>query len=216
MLARLRAKLNLLELKELYLNGRRYMWSNERRNATLEKIDHVFVSNECDEAYPTRFLLALGTAVSDHCPLMLDLNVDITTRKRFRFEAFWCKAEGSMDVVKMVWTWMPAASNVYLTLPNKLRATAISLQRWSDRRIGNVKFHIAIAMEVIKRLDIAMDLRELSNEETELRRCLKKKLLGLCSLERTIARQRSRLLQLREGDGNTRLFTNMQVTSSGR
>uniref|UniRef100_A0A453NZ65 Uncharacterized protein n=1 Tax=Aegilops tauschii subsp. strangulata TaxID=200361 RepID=A0A453NZ65_AEGTS len=32
------------------------------------------------------------------------------------------------------------------------------------------------------------------------------KLLGLCSLERTIARQRSRILSLQEGDANTSFF----------
>lgn len=32
------------------------------------------------------------------------------------------------------------------------------------------------------------------------------KLLGLCSLQRTIARQRSRMLQLREGEANTAFF----------
>lgn len=69
-----------------------------------------------------------------------------------------------------------------------------------------MKLQIAIALEVIKKLDIAMESRALSNAERELRRCLKKKLLGLCSLERCIARQWSRLLQLREGDGNMRLF----------
>ena len=116
MLARFRARLNMLELKELFLNSRRYTWSNERRNATLEKIYHIFVSNEWDEAYPTCFLSALGTTVSDHCPLMLDLNVDIATRKRFRFEAFWCKAAGFMDVINTAWTSIPLASNVYLTL----------------------------------------------------------------------------------------------------
>lgn len=150
MLGRFRAKLNLLELKELYLNGRLYTWSNERQNATLEKIDHVFVSNEWDEAFPACFLSALGTAVSDHCPLVLDMNVEISTRKRFKFEAFWIKAEGFMEMVQMAWTSTPAASNDYLTLHNKLRATAISLQRWSDRWIGNVKLQISIALEVIK------------------------------------------------------------------
>lgn len=45
MMGRFHAKLNMLELKELYLNGPRYTWSNERQHATLEKIDHVFVSN---------------------------------------------------------------------------------------------------------------------------------------------------------------------------
>ncbi|XBH88985.1 hypothetical protein VPH35_080972 [Triticum aestivum] len=51
-----------------------------------------------------------------------------------------------------------------------------------------------------------MEGRALSDSERELRKCLKKKLLELSSLERTIARQRSRLLQLREGDGNTKIF----------
>ena len=36
MLARFRSRLNRLEMKELYLNGRRYTWSNERQNATME------------------------------------------------------------------------------------------------------------------------------------------------------------------------------------
>ena len=61
-------------------------------------------------------------------------------------------------------------------------------------------------MEVKKQLDVAMDTRALSAAERDLRSRLKKKLLGLCSLERTIARQRSRMLQLREGDGSNRLF----------
>ena len=61
-------------------------------------------------------------------------------------------------------------------------------------------------MEVILRLDVAMESRDLSAMERKLRRTLKQKLLGLCALERSIARQRSRLLHLKEGDGNTRLF----------
>lgn len=41
MMSRFRSKLNQLELKEIYLNGRRYTWSNERGHATLERIDHI-------------------------------------------------------------------------------------------------------------------------------------------------------------------------------
>jgi hypothetical protein len=51
-----------------------------------------------------------------------------------------------------------------------------------------------------------MDSRLLSPEERALRHLLKKKLLGLASLERTLARQRSRLLWLREGDTCTHFF----------
>ena len=128
--------MNRLELKELYLNGRRYTWSNERRNATLEKIDHVFVSNEWDEAFPTCFLSALGTTISDHCPLMLDMNVEIKAHKRFRFEAFWTKAAGFMEIVQTAWDSTPPASNDYLTLHYKLRATAKALQNGATGGLG--------------------------------------------------------------------------------
>lgn len=74
MMARFRSKLNRLELKEMYLNGRKY--TNERENVTLENIDHIFTTNDWDDLYPSCFLSALGTAVSDHCPLLLDLHGD--------------------------------------------------------------------------------------------------------------------------------------------
>ena len=66
---------------------------------TLEKIDHVFVTNKWDEAFPTCFLSVLVTAILDHCPLMLDMNVEIKTQKRFCFEAFWVKAASFMETV---------------------------------------------------------------------------------------------------------------------
>lgn len=137
---------------------------------------------------------------------MLDLNVEFRMGKRFRFEAFWPKADGFFEVVTETWDSIPSEGNPFVTLDNKLRATAKALQRWSDRWIGNVKMQISIALEIIYRLDKAMDSRSLSQEEGTLRKTLKRKLLGLCSLERSIARQRSRLLYLREGDANTNFF----------
>lgn len=80
------------------------------------------------------------------------------------------------------------------------------LQQWSDKWIGNIKLQIGIALEVIQRLDVAAESRVLSSSEIALRRLLKKKLLGLSSLERSIARQRSRLLWLRDGDASTQFF----------
>ena len=88
--------------------------------------------------------------------------------KRFKFEAFWTRAEGFMQKVEELWNSVPREESPYVTLDLKLRATAKGLKKWSDRWIGNVKLQIGIAMEVIARLDAAMDTRTLSPQERDL------------------------------------------------
>ncbi|XP_073354918.1 uncharacterized protein [Aegilops tauschii subsp. strangulata] len=103
MMARFRSLLNRLELKEIYLHGRRYTWTNERQNPTMEKIDHIFVTNSWEDIYRTHLLKALGTAISDHCPLLVDMDVEFTYGRMFRFESFWAKVEGYLDTVQQAW-----------------------------------------------------------------------------------------------------------------
>lgn len=93
MMARFRALLNRLELKELYLNGRPYTWSNERRNPTMEKIEHIFVSNSWEDIYPSNLLTALGSVASDHCPLLVDPN-GFSTGPAFQIRKLLAQGEG--------------------------------------------------------------------------------------------------------------------------
>mgnify|MGYP005829750919 CR=1 FL=1 len=136
-------------------------------------------------------MLAYGDGIGcvRSLPPVVDLHADFTMGRRFRFEAFRPKAEGFFDVVDTAWHSVPGTGNPFVTLDNKLRATAKALQRWSDKWIGNAKLQTLIALEVIARLDQAMDNRMLSAEEHGLRRVLKRKLLSLASLQRMIARQ---------------------------
>lgn len=60
-----------------------------------------------------------------------------------------------------------------------------------------------MAEEILHRLEIARDSRSLSQGEEWLGKKLSLHCLGLASLERTIARMRSRVLYLKEGDANT-------------
>jgi hypothetical protein len=65
---------------------------------------------------------------------------------------------------------------------------------------------MAMANEVVGRLEEANDRRPLGVQEDALRKELKLKALGLSSLQHTIARQESRVLWLREGDAPTKFF----------
>ena len=72
--------------------------------------------------------------------------------------------------------------------------------------VGNIKSQLEMAKEILHRLEIERDSRALSETEEWLRRKLKLHCLGLASLDRTIARLRSRILYLQEGDANTAFF----------
>jgi hypothetical protein len=85
MMARFIRALLALEFKELYLNGRRFTWSNEREQPTLEKLDRVFSTVDWEELYPDAFLSAMSTGPSDHYPLVLKLSPDLHRGGRFQF-----------------------------------------------------------------------------------------------------------------------------------
>jgi hypothetical protein len=89
----------------------------------------------------------------------------------------------------------------------------VSLQAWGQRKVGNVKLQIATANNLILRFDAVQYRRQLTDQERWLRHTLKHLVLGLASLERAIARQRSRVRRLKEGDANSKLF---QAVANGR
>ena len=135
--------------------------------------------------------------------MCLTLQEAMHIKRRFRFKKFWVKMDGFLDVVNEAWVCDPAITDPFMRLDIMLRNMARVLAAWGHKEIGNIKLQIAIANIVIMRFDCAQENRRLTEEERWLRRTLKQLVLGLASLERTIARQRSRITWLKEGDANT-------------
>lgn len=65
---------------------------------------------------------------------------------------------------------------------------------------------LALAREILHQFEIAQDSLQLSKEELWFKNKLKKHSLALAYLKRTMARLRSRINWLKEGDANTHLF----------
>jgi hypothetical protein len=109
-------------------------------------------------------------------------------------------------VVRRAWHYPLWNTSPFARLDWLLRNTARFLKSWSDRFIGNVNLQQALDNEIVAWHDAAMDRRNLAPYEESLRKELKLKALGLSSLQRTIARQVSRVTWLHKGDASTCFF----------
>jgi hypothetical protein len=143
---------------------------------------------------------------SDHCPLLLGLRDNMAGHRRFHFEAFWPKLEGFQEAVSVAWNSVPAGPCPFITLDRKFKEVSRGLQSWSDNKIGHINSQLVLAREILHQLEIAQDARVLTAGEIWLKNNLKKHCLALASLKRTIARLRSRINWLKDGDANTKLF----------
>ena len=64
----------------------------------------------------------------------------------------------------------------------KLKRAAADLKIWAKNTFNNAKLHFHIASEVVLRLDVAQERRQLTPREFWLRKTLKLKIVGLAYL----------------------------------
>jgi len=170
------------------------------------KLDRVLCTVDWEDIFPNYLLQSSASDDSDHCPLLLGLHDNKCGQRRFHFESFWPKLEGFHEAVASAWTSVPVGSCPFTTIDKKLKAVTKSLQSWSSKTVGQLAMQLALAREILHQFEIAQDSRQLSEEEIWLKNNLKKHSLALASLKRTMARLRSRISWLKDGDANTQLF----------
>ena len=186
-------------MQDLHLHGRCFTWSNERENPTLVRLDRVLVSIDWDEMFPSSHLRTLEsmhpiTARFSYIPTW-----GACPRRDSILKFSGPRFEDYGQIVLEAWRGPVSSRGPLARLNEMLRALIRALQSWSAAKIGGIKEHLLMARELVHRLDMAQDTRQLSEPEAALRKRMKLRCLGLASLERTIARQQSRIRHLTEG-----------------
>lgn len=92
-----------------------------------------------------------------------------------------------------------------ITYVNLLR-TAKALKAWRRRSFSNWKLRSAIMQLILQELERAQERRTLTSEELEFKKFLKSKLVWLAVVQKSKAKQHSRLKWIRYGDTNSRQF----------
>jgi exonuclease III len=128
MMAKFRDFVGHMELRDLYMHGRLYTWSNEREVPTMTRIDRALVSVDWDLAFPDAMLQALLTSISDHAPLHLSLSNGLRPKQWFKFEVFWASLPGFLEAVREAWVCDHNIVDPFKRLDALFRNTAASLQ----------------------------------------------------------------------------------------
>jgi hypothetical protein len=102
---------------------------------------------------------------------------------------------------------VPPQQNPLSIFHIKLSRVLKSLKSWSKNLVSQTKIVMVVYREVIAQMDLAQENRAMSLEERNLIKHLKMRLLGMATVEKTKAEQRSRITRLRHGDANTFFFT---------
>ena len=122
--------IDVMQIKELKLRGRRFTWSNEQANPTMTRIDRFFCSTEWEMMFPNADLQVLATMKSDHAPLFLQGELS---------------QDAIHEVVQSTWEKTVNTQDAILCFHVKLLRIAKAIKLWRNRTIGDVQLRLAIA-----------------------------------------------------------------------
>jgi hypothetical protein len=188
-----------LNLVEVPLKNRSFTWSNMQQNALLEKLDWVFTSSNWTTSFPNSLAFALSHAVSDHVPIVIQMESMVLKPNVFRFENFWICRPDFLPTVDFFWN-LP--SHRAMLLSGKLKLFRRGLKAWSqeisklNKRVNNSSYVLAL-------LDGLEEQRALSIIEINFRQLLKSHLL---EAKRVYWKQRATIGWVKFRDENTKLF----------
>ena len=93
-----------IRLRDLYINGVKFSWSNRQEDPILVNLDRILVSTNWDCHYATSYAWFKARVGSDQSLLVLDTGEQRESRsKYFYFQARWFQHDNFGDMIKGKW-----------------------------------------------------------------------------------------------------------------
>ncbi|XP_024159346.1 uncharacterized protein LOC112166695 [Rosa chinensis] len=182
--------------------GSRYTWSNK---FIKERLDRGFQTVRWRDWFPFSRVITLDPSDSDHCPLLIGVNLDKSRHRRkarlFRFEESWHGNSYCRCIIQRHWAQL-VTGNALQQLDAKIRATGQELMDWHIKEFENHKVELKVIQEKLTYIMKA----PYSPEQYEEQRSLHVKQNQLLTQQEKYRRQRSRAIWLKEGDQNSAYF----------
>ena len=189
-------------------SGPKYTWNNRQAGDALVRIrlDRAVANGAFLELFDNFKVENVITTSSDHFAISISLSTlmegkqTVPVQQQFRFEAAWLRAPDYRDVMERAWAEGKDGPLSLQSICDNLRRLSGSLKKWSHETFGSVRKKFLKLERKLK------DLRQSSSSHNQEARLVEQSLCELFEREEVMARQRSRVEWLREGDRNTFLF----------
>ncbi|XP_031254930.1 uncharacterized protein LOC116112946 [Pistacia vera] len=173
--------------------GSFFTWNNkgELIKRIWCKLDWVMCNEHWSSGFPNSFVFFLTPSILDHCPMVVDSGLNFQGKKSsFKFFNFWVEHEDFSPMVERVWS------------------LEVELKRLIRKEFWNISKRVKFArddlvlVQVQERLFVdRVDCALLQEEKVKV-----EKMVKLSKAEESLAKQKSRVKWLREGDVNTSYF----------
>ena len=210
-----------LELADVPFSGPILTWMNRREgvNFIARKLNRCLPNESCLDKFPNAFTEVLHPGISDHCPMVTNLNFkpDPGNGKYypFKFFNFWADHPDFLGLVKEAWDINVRGSPMY-RLTRKLKRVKSILKAFNFHSFGKLHERVVEARETLNQAQSSLlynpsDPMLIDNEK----KCLKA-YHELGYAEEGFLKQKSRVQWLKLGDQNTSFFHKAVKARNGR